>query len=410
MAKKLKTPKATPSTPLKADPIDGIDADEKIKRAKIGLVIKQPFISTILLNLKILEGQSNEMICNSMQTDGKSIKWYRQFVNALTVPQTVYVLAHECWHVALGHPLRRGIRDPRKFNIAGDHVINLMLNDNGLTAPDGDLQGQQDPQYAKKSTEQVYDMLPESEEGQNNMDGLSTGNARPMTESEMAQATQELKQLVLSASCAQKSRGNMPGSWQELCDKYTESTVTWNEFIKGRLMYNSGSGRWDMKRPSRRYVSSGVFLPQVCSVQVGTVLIIRDTSGSVSNQELTWFNGEMKSISEDLHAKVHLIDCDYEMYDRGSAAPNEINWEEYGKVKGRGGTSFIAPFKWLVDNIDEVKPIAIVYFTDMEGDFPKAKLDPGVPVYWVATTGLQYADSPHFGTVLAYEPPKNAVR
>lgn len=39
------------------------------------------------------------------------------------------MVAHELWHIAYEHVLsnRIGDRDPEKWNIAADHVINLML-------------------------------------------------------------------------------------------------------------------------------------------------------------------------------------------------------------------------------------------------------------------------------------------
>ena len=52
------------------------------------------------------------------------------------------------------------------------------------------------------------------------------------------------------------------------------------------------------------------------------------------------------------------------------------------KLRGGGGTSFCPVFEWVETN--GVHPSAVIYFTDMLGEFPKVA--PDYPVIWCATT------------------------
>ncbi|WP_312929039.1 DUF2201 family putative metallopeptidase, partial [Pseudescherichia sp.] len=75
----------------------------------------------------------------------------------------VTLLAHEAWHVGLMHPLRRGNRDPEKWNAACDFAINIMLKDLGYHF-DANL-GLLDEQYRGMSAETIYDKLPDGPAG-----------------------------------------------------------------------------------------------------------------------------------------------------------------------------------------------------------------------------------------------------
>jgi predicted metal-dependent peptidase len=47
-------------------------------------------------------------------------------------------------------------------------------------------------------------------------------------------------------------------------------------------------------------------------------------------------------------------------------------------AQGGGGTSFVPVFKWIEEN--DIEPEALVYLTDMYGDFPSKA--PSYPVLW----------------------------
>ena len=389
-----------------------IIAEEKLTRAKVNLLIEQPFIATILLNLQVMEAPPGLLHTPTMATNGRKIWWHRAFVDQLTTNETMFVLAHECWHVAAFHHLRRGMRDGQLWNHAGDHVLNLMLEKSGMKMPQNEaLRGLADPQYAGMSTEQVYDKLPESDRNTPQyvyvMDLTGGGDGsepeRPLTDSERLHADQQVKQMLQSALQTAKSKGNVPGDLERYVDEMTQSKIPWHEHIRAKLLYNAGHGHWDMRQPSRRYVQSGIFLPRVIGEHVGDVIVVRDTSGSIGDEELILFNAEIYSITEDLKATVHLYDCDTQLYPIGVFKPG-ADWEEIKHSKGGGGTQFEPIFELLRDQSEdlEIKPIAVVYLTDMYSNRVDEDLAPNCPVFWVSTTPVSKLGSrtQDFGEIL----------
>ena len=86
---------------------------------------KFAFFATVAMNLDVYVVDEND---KDIRTAGighrrdlyVNPKWWL----ALTDPQRIGVLAHEILHVALRHHTRRQSRDPKRWNVAGDIVIN----------------------------------------------------------------------------------------------------------------------------------------------------------------------------------------------------------------------------------------------------------------------------------------------
>ena len=65
--------------------------------------------------------------------------------------------------MTLGHPLRRGDRDPYLFNIACDHEANLLLKEMGFLVPDD---WYCDDQYKGWSAERIHNKLKQDDDKQ----------------------------------------------------------------------------------------------------------------------------------------------------------------------------------------------------------------------------------------------------
>ena len=141
--------------------MDTTQSDIQLRHAKIDLMTKSVFLSTICLSLK---HKFTEDI-STAATNGLSIIYNPDFLNMLTAQERTGLLAHEVWHVAFNHLARVGSRDKMLWNKAGDYVINYMLTKAGFTIPKGGLY---DPRFSDMSTEQVYEIIkdePEDEHG-----------------------------------------------------------------------------------------------------------------------------------------------------------------------------------------------------------------------------------------------------
>ena len=89
---------------------------ETLRKAKTNLIINHPFFASILLHMNMIEDSG----IPTLVTDGTNLKYNPEFVDKHTVPETIFLLAHEVLHCALEHPHRRGTRDDKKWNVACD--------------------------------------------------------------------------------------------------------------------------------------------------------------------------------------------------------------------------------------------------------------------------------------------------
>ena len=107
-----------------------------------------------------------------------------------------------------------------------------------------------------------------------------------------------------------------------------------------------------------------------------------DTSGSVGQEELGLFLGELRGIL----SAYPLLRCWLWYADASCYGPYEITTDcELPKPKGGGGTDFRPFFKQVQKTWSREKQAVCVYLTDGFGDFPKQ--EPELPTLWVIVPG-----------------------
>ena len=102
-----------------------------ITKARARLLVRAPFIGSIALGLAWV----NAPDIGTMATDGCSIWFNPAWCEAHGVEKTMGVIAHEVFHVVNRHHLRRGERDAKLWNVAGDLLINRLLEDDKYILP-----------------------------------------------------------------------------------------------------------------------------------------------------------------------------------------------------------------------------------------------------------------------------------
>jgi predicted metal-dependent peptidase len=131
-----------------------MNAADKITAAREALVIDQRFYGSLIYAAPIVEAThvGNHSI-DTMATDGKRIYYNPAFVDTLTLGEVKGVLCHEIMHIANGHSLRRGSRDPFLWNVACDYAINPLILKGKMILPKDCLI---DPRYSGMSAEEIY--------------------------------------------------------------------------------------------------------------------------------------------------------------------------------------------------------------------------------------------------------------
>jgi len=353
-----------------------MDAQTKVSRSITKLVISHPFFGSIALSVKVDSDQTIGTMC----TDGVSILWSPDFVDSLSEAEVTGVFAHEVLHIVMKHSLRRGNRDPELWNIACDFAINeILLIDGGFSLPEGRLH---DPQYEGMTAEAIYDRLPEDAKEQ-----FSGGSAfgevtdlKEMSEAECKQVEADIDSKVMMAAAAAKAVGKLPAAIDDMVQRMKQSQVDWRDVLR-RFVGGDQPDDYTMRRPNKKmYHTARIIAPSVDRIGAGDIVLLVDSSGSVSDRELEYFLGEMNAISEDIKpSSITVITFDARVQTVSRYEQGEVI--ESIKVNGRGGTVITPAFQYVQDHAINVDNMVV--FTDMGiFDYPPS---PEYPVLWVSS-------------------------
>ena len=379
---------------------------QKLTKARVQLLVSQPFYGTLALRLAPRE----DATCETMSTDGRVIRYNPQWVDALPMDELTGVLAHEVMHVANGHCWRRGQRDPSRWNVACDYAINGAVLDAGFALPDSGLH---DAQFDGLSAETIYNKLPGPPEGGDGGEEPAPGaqdpggcgaveepkqaDGNPVAPAEVEALAREWKAAMVQAANCAKGMGSMSEGIDRTLQEALHPKAPWREILR-RFITQSAKDNYQWFPPNRRYVHMGIYLPSMRSETLPPVVVVIDTSGSISDKQLAQFIAELNSILEDANpSEVHLVYADARVCGTEVYTPEDLPIKT--TPHGRGGTNFVPAFEWVDEhNID---PCCLIYLTDLEcSDYPTA---PDYPTLWVtpeATIGYGYGQPP-FGDTIA---------
>jgi predicted metal-dependent peptidase len=381
--------------------------NDKILKAKSSLILDQPFFASILLAMPI----NIDNTVPTMATDGLSILYNEQWVNSLSLNEVVFVLAHETLHCVFQHMTRRGSKNPNKYNIAADYVINdVLVKDRTGKMPKGGLLNSVLVKRGNGTTDGVYALLPkETETKSAGQDGgaldqvkdagtipqdasgkPTTGSAPcPVDGATIAQNESIIRVRVIQAKNAAKAMGKLSPGLERLVDSLTKTKTDWTAILR-RFFTEKLKLDFSYARPKRRFLGEDIILPSLVGEKLGTIAIAIDCSGSVDAKMLKYLGDEVNTIFQDARpTEIKIIYFDSKVLLVDTIADES---EIVLKALGGGGTAFSPIFKEV--SIWESMPIALVVLTDLAcDDFGPA---PEYPVLWAST----YLEKAPFGEVM----------
>jgi len=124
-----------------------------ISATRIRLRKTSPFFAALSLYAEIDFNQDVPLA----RTNGKKIIFNPNTYFKLPPKERDGVYLHELLHMALLHIFRRGIRDPKIFNIAADIVVNGMIENEGKVKIPSI--GIRDKKLEHLSVEEVYEII-----------------------------------------------------------------------------------------------------------------------------------------------------------------------------------------------------------------------------------------------------------
>jgi predicted metal-dependent peptidase len=365
-----------------------------MEKARAQIVLYHPFVASILLRRPFIETRD----IPTLAVDGKARIYFNpDFVAKLTVPQLIWGLCHEVFHVVGQHSVRVGNRNRKKWNYAGDAWINDTLDEAkmGERIPKCvDMPGSKDD-----TVENIYANLPDNGSGDDDGDEDGLGDdihytdgvgdsGKPMTPDEVREIEGTIKVEIAEAAQAAKMQGKLSGRLADMVADILDVKTPWFEILEKHMVSRVNQGQtW--RRKNRRFE---VYLPSVDKLpQMGELVIQVDVSGSISKTELAAYNGHLSRIIEQCRpSKVHVLYTDTQVqkhveFDCGE----EVHLEFYSG----GGTDMPAGFDYCAEQ--GIEPDVFVCLTDGYTGFGE---DPGYPVVWCISSDVEapWGENIHF--------------
>lgn len=358
------------------------NAGEKLVAARVKMLFKQPFFGNIACRLKLVDA-TDQGWCPTAAVDGRNFYYNSEFVDKLDIDETVFLVGHEVGHCVYEHFLRRGDRDPKIWNMAGDFKINAMLVREKIGRLIDKVKPCYDPKYEHDGwwTENVYDDLIEQgvppmqtidvhleiDDGSNDDGGSEREGAdmpMPKISKDDAKAiADEMKNAIIQAA-ASVGAGNIPGEIKRMIGELTEPKMDWRQMIRVSLESTLVSD-FTFMRPNRKSQFSNVVLPGMLRDQQIDICIGIDVSGSISQVDATDFLSEVQGIMdqfEQYRIRVWCFDTEVSGYDEFTSDDGRTIKEF--EMTGGGGTDFMCNWKYM--EAQDITPDQFIMFTDGE--------------------------------------------
>ena len=366
----------------------------RISKAKSLLILDHPFFGTAVSKRPFI--YTDTVPTAAMSATGQ-MYLNPEFVEPLSVRNTMFLLAHEALHYMLSHGLRRKHRDPQAWNVAADKVINDTLIDarvgdfiDGGVTFDG---------ARNNAAEELYDDNDAGGGwpggiGNDVGDPVDADTGKPLDDAQIHQLEAQAKIDTIQSAKAAKAVGKLPGSIERMVDELVNVSTPWHQILE-RFMQSKVKNDYSWRRPNRRFISKGMYIPGLDHTpSMGTVVIAVDTSCSIGDDELAMFSGHINRILETCTPeKVVVIYCDAEV----NHVDEYTNEDLPVKLTGYGGrgTAFEPVFDYVDAN--DIDPEVVIYLTDGYGD--QHEFTSAHETIWVTT----HCEDFNWGTVIKYE-------
>lgn len=349
-----------------------------------------PFHAHLLSLGRFVHDESIETMGVTVRRGELLFLYCPQFVLSCSLDELVGVLHHEVLHVLFGHLTADPARYPdcAARTIAEEVTVNEWVNE---PLPGSPVLLEDYPALpAEEDTETRYRRLTRRRPravvatvddhgiwsevraagalGEAAVLGAIERAARALTPEEIGRLPERMRDSIDNAGCG------MAAGWaEEKLAADRAATIPWQAVLR-KFVSTATTRQPSYLRPSRRF-------PELVGVVPGStrrfgkprVMVVIDTSGSMTSELLAQVAGELKTMATS--HDVVVVECDAEIQ-RTYPFAGELR-----EVRGGGGTDLRPPFEPAV--LATIRPDVVVYFTDGEG--PAHGNAPHVPVLWCLT-------------------------
>lgn len=351
-----------------------LSPEQLIQRETLAVITHpkyRPLGGIVMMGKTTLEEDASA--CPTAFTDGFNTTYGLAFILTLSPAQVRFLILHEAMHKALRHLITWAhlwAEDAETANAACDYVSNLllMLSDAGegfIVMPPN---GAYDTKYEGMDAGEVFRALQkDKKDGKGGkqpkgFDSHGWEQAKGMGANEQKRMSVEVESALQQGTVL---AGKMAGELARAVGEILAPTVDWKEVMREfamALCYGKDLSTW--RRPSRRYIDQGIYMPSSYSETVGRVVLGVDTSGSVGGRVVTSFLSEGMGIARLVNPE--LIDLLY--WDSRVAGHEKYGTGQYESIpastrpKGGGGTRPSCVTTYMTEH--KIVPDCVIMLTD----------------------------------------------
>lgn len=379
--------------PNTIDPVDLAKAQKAISKAKLTFMTESntTFWSALLATLKVVYVPPGDMQIPTAATEGIHLFLNVGFVLKQSTKKLLGLLLHEVMHVVYEHPQRMdefGL-EGKRWNIAGDFYINDKIIRKHYELPEGGLY---DPKYRNMSSMEIYHDIDPNNFPDFNPDVMAAPPGMDPKEHK-ERVTNNIVKAVTQARMA-NAHGSIPSDLLRKLDDILNPILPWNVVLQNHLSaYAKEDFSW--KRPNRRYFPD-YYLPSMYSESLDQITVAIDTSGSISDEDMSAFMAEIRYIWDVMKPKrMRLITFDTCIHE--NILKNEGETIDDLSISGGGGTDVEDVIKLVQEDAPEVT----IIFTDGEFAAPDARTEVPTDLFWIIKNERATIEFP-FGTTIKY--------
>lgn len=364
------------TTPAASPPVTASEQQsilQRCRRALMGLGWEHPFFALAAARVRLVVEAVLPDHTMSVDLSG-TIRIDPTFVTpsgqgGIPDEQIRGVLAHELCHLLLLHSARQQGREHRRWNCATDRAINITLRQAGVALPSWGLYPQ--PGDEALPAEQLYLKEPTSQDGGQGGQGGGQGqgqgqgqgpprvgggcgpNPAPEGTASPAEAQsaaeREWQEIAATSRILDTSRAVGVGGgklFSSLLD-FPPPKIRWDQVLRGQLSRALAAHGYDdvtYQRRNRRTQLTGPIFPGGVTYRAKVAVVI-DTSGSMSDEDLTRCVANTIAIGKAMRVRLYLVTHDDGVQWQGWVEPGARHTDVAGKCRGRGGTTFGAAYE-----------------------------------------------------------------